>query len=84
MTNSNYRKGVRKEYKVCKSLRERAGYDIVQRSAGSHSPIDIWAINIAKRQILLIQCKPDGYSDSKYDKYKKILNGEFKVRFQIR
>ena len=43
MPNKNYIKGRRKEYKICKMLRED-GYDIVQRTAGSHSPVDIIAI----------------------------------------
>lgn len=62
--NRNYEKGRRKEYKVCKELRE-AGFDIVQRSAGSHSPIDIFAIDKKARVIHLVQCKPDNYSKKK-------------------
>jgi len=44
MPNKNYVNGRNKEYKVCKQLKE-IGFDIAQRSAGSHSPIDIFAIN---------------------------------------
>lgn len=80
MPNKNYVKGRRKEYKICKSLKLE-GYDIVQRTAGSHSPIDI--IAIAKGFILLVQSKPEGYKSKKYDDY-KWLNGNFKVRFCIR
>ena len=44
MPNKNYIKGRRKEYKICKKLIEK-GFDIAQRTAGSHSPIDIIVIN---------------------------------------
>ena len=49
MANKAYQKGRRKEYKVCNELKEE-GYDIAQRSAGSHSPIDVWAINKDKKE----------------------------------
>ena len=80
MPNKNYVKGRRKEYKICKTLREK-GYEIVQRTAGSHSPIDVIAIR--KGEILFIQSKPEGYSEKKYEKW-DWLNGEFKVKFEIR
>jgi Holliday junction resolvase len=54
--NSIYKQGRAKEYMLCKKLREE-GFDIVFRSAGSHSPIDIVAININDRVIKLIQSK---------------------------
>ena len=53
---SIYKKGARKEYHLCESLRKK-GYDIVFRSAGSHSSIDIVAIDTISRVILLIQSK---------------------------
>jgi len=59
MPSKPYLKGRRKEYKVCKQLREE-GFEIVQRTAGSHSPIDIIAIK--RDLILLVQVKPDNYS----------------------
>ena len=82
MPNKNYVKGRRKEYKICKELKEQ-GYDIVQRSAGSHSPVDVFAFRKSDRKVLLVQCKPDGYSSSKYDEF-RWLNDDFKVRFKIR
>jgi Holliday junction resolvase len=51
-----YQKGRRKEYAICKKLREE-GFDIVQRSAGSHSKVDIFAIDTKGRRIKLVQCK---------------------------
>ena len=83
MPNANYIKGRRKEYKVCDELKE-CGFEIVQRTAGSHSPIDIIAIDIETHQILFVQCKPDGYKETKYDAYKSRLAGFFKVHFQVR
>lgn len=77
-----YKKGVRKEYKICKELRDE-GYNIVQRSAGSHSPIDIWAVDYEKKEILLVQSKLSGSSE-KYKEEEKNLNGSFNVRFQVR
>ena len=51
-----YKKGRRKEYKICEDLR-KLGFDIVFRSAGSHSPIDVIAINKSLKVIKFIQSK---------------------------
>jgi len=67
MPNRNYINGRNKEYKVCKQLKEN-GFDIAQRSAGSHSPIDIFAINRITRVIKFIQCKPDNFPKSAANK----------------
>ena len=77
-----YAKGRKKEYKICRELRD-LGFDIVQRTAGSHSPIDIIAISKSRKLILLVQSKPEGYKSRKYDKV-MWLNGDFAVEFQIR
>jgi len=81
MGNKNYIKGRKKEYRLCKELRE-LGCEIVQRTAGSHSPIDIIAIDKKRKLIFLVQSKPEGYSSHKYDKY-NWLNNEFKVEFKV-
>jgi len=84
MPNPNYRKGRRKEYSVIDKL--RADFDIIQRSKGSHSPIDIFAINKTTKEILLIQVKPDNISSKQFadiNKENKDLNNSFKVRFEI-
>ena len=86
MPNRNYIKGRRKEYKLCKELRE-LGYEIVQRTAGSHSPIDLFAIDRLNRKILFIQAKPNNYSESKTKKIEKdlsFLNDLFVVEFEVR
>ena len=81
MPNANYVKGRKKEYKICKRLKEQ-GCDIVQRTAGSHSPIDIIAIDKEHKRILFVQSKPEGYSSKKYKEY-EWLNDMFKVEFFI-
>jgi Holliday junction resolvase len=85
MPNSNYIKGRNKEYKIMKQLREE-GFDIVQRSAGSHSKIDIFAINVNERRIKFIQSKPDDYSESAIDKLMNdlsSLNNIFRCSFDV-
>lgn len=86
MPNKNYEKGRRKEYKICNELKE-AGFEIVQRTAGSHSPVDIIAINKELGEIRFIQAKPDNFSDIATErllKENKWLNGWFEVFFEVR
>ena len=85
MPNKNYVKGRNKEYSICRELKKE-GYDIVQRSAGSHSPIDVFAINKALKKIKFVQSKPDNFAESAK---KKILEecgwmrGYFWVEFEL-
>lgn len=55
MVNRNYKNGRAKEYRIVKQLKDE-GF-IAARSAGSHSPIDVWAIHPDKREIVLVQSK---------------------------
>ena len=82
MPNPNYVKGRKREYKICKELREK-GYEIVQRSAGSHSPIDIFAINKELKIIKFIQAKPEGYDAKKIEQEYAWLNGAYRVVFEV-
>ena len=85
MPNKNYVKGRAKEYKICKKLKEE-GFDITQRTAGSHSPIDVIAINKSLRTIKFIQAKPDNYSKAKTDKlYSELgwLSNIFRAEFEV-
>lgn len=82
MPNKNYVKGRRKEYQIRKELLGY-GFDIVQRTAGSHSPIDIIAINKKTKQILLIQAKPKYQHTDKLYKENEWLNDEFLVNFEV-
>ena len=87
-----YKKGARKEYKICHDLRAE-GYDIAQRSAGSHSPIDIFAINKTTKTIMFLQSKRvmSKTMDHIHQELKKQLedeydwlNGQWTVLFEVR
>ncbi len=85
MPNKNYVKGRNKEYKICDNLRKE-GYAIVQRTAGSHSPIDVIAINKLTKIIKLVQSKPDNLSEKKKKELEiesNWLNNPFRVEFEI-
>ncbi len=85
MPNKNYVKGRAKEYRITKMLKAD-GYTIAQRTAGSHSPIDIFAINRKIRKIKFIQSKPDNFSRWEAKKIHKeldFLNGQWNVRFEL-
>ena len=85
MPNRNYEKGRRKEYKIVKHYKDK-GYEIAQRSAGSHSPIDVWVIDRGTRTIKLIRAKPNSMSDNAKKKIieeNKWLNGLFRVIFEV-
>jgi hypothetical protein len=82
--NPKYRKGVRKELKIAKEMRENEGYNIAQRSAGSHSPVDVWCVRRSDRVITLVQSKPEGFNSKKIEEEMSWLNGTFEVRFEVR
>ena len=85
MPNKNYLKGRRKEYKIVKELKEQ-GFDIAQRSAGSHSPIDIFAVNKLTKVIKMVQAKPNNFSDLNIKRLNDELgwlNGMFRVEFEV-
>lgn len=84
MPNKNYVNGRRKEYKIVNSFKEKG--NIAFRSAGSHSPIDVIAINEKERKIFLIQCKSGNITDKKIKEISKKhekLNGLFLVSFVV-
>lgn len=56
---SQYRRGATFEYAVCKAL-SAMGYD-TQRTAGSHSPVDIIAVHkVEPESLLFLQAKLSG------------------------
>ena len=83
--NKNYVKGRAKEYRTMENLRKQ-GCEIVLRSAGSHSPIDVIGINLKELQVKCIQCKPKSMSKNAKDKLEnefKELNNEFMCSFEV-
>ena len=87
MPNKNYQKGRRKEYSVCDKLKAE-GWDIAQRSSGSHSPIDVFAINKETKEIKFIQVKAgEGISNNEsveiYKEMEWLNKGKFEVEFCI-
>lgn len=82
---TNYTKGRAKEYSVRRALLKE-GWDIVIRSAGSHSPVDLVAIDKKERNIRLIQCKSGGFNQAmarKLERDNAALNGLFNVSFEV-
>lgn len=81
---TNYKKGRKKEYKICKRL--ELEFDIVQRTAGSRSPIDIIAIDLKLKRIKFVQSKPDSWTENQIKKLMekhKELNGKFQTEFIV-
>jgi Holliday junction resolvase len=87
---SPYKKGYLKELEVMRILRNSGKFDVVFRSAASHSPFDIVAVS--KSKVLLLQVKTGRFSFKKeFEKLKSIqtpksvekqlwvLNKEWKV-----
>ena len=84
MPNSNYIKGRRKEYKVMAD--ERKLGNLVLRSAGSHSIIDVVSIDVKARVIKFIQCKPNNISEldkKTLELQARELNNVFRCEFVL-
>ena len=91
MANNFYKAGRRKEYKIVEDFR-KDGFEIVERTAGSHSEIDIIAIDLKNKKINLIQSKRSMNHDMSYidpklkekiEEKNKELNGLFTVCFEV-
>lgn len=81
---NRYAKGRRFEYQTMHKL-EQQGF-IAMRTAGSHSPFDIIAINPATQKILLIQCKAGTITDKAKHLIRnqwKELNGNYELMFDL-
>jgi Holliday junction resolvase len=63
---TRYRKGADKERRIVNKARE-AGY-LAFRSAGSHSPIDVFILNPTAHHIYLIQSKSSKMPESQKQK----------------
>jgi hypothetical protein len=53
--------------------------DIAQRTAGSHSPIDVIGIDTVNRIICLVQCKPESMSEAKKEELIKKVSKDLKL-----
>jgi len=83
--NANYRRGRAKEYRCCNKLKKE-GFDLVQRTAGSHSEVDVLAIKIDTKEIKFIQCKPKSMGVKAKQRIidrNKGLNGKFICSFEV-
>lgn len=58
---TQYSRGRAFEYKVVKYLKDSGNYDLVVRSAGSHSAADIIAVDPWRDRVLLVSCKKAAY-----------------------
>lgn len=84
MPNKNYQKGYAKERRIVNRFREKGILSF--RSAGSHSPIDVIAIDHVNHIIHLIQAKPKTMSDNAKQKLldeHPELNGTYQVEFIV-
>lgn len=84
MVNKNYRNGADKERRIVNKAREEGHLSF--RSAGSHSPIDVFILDRTERVIKLIQCKPKSMSNqAKLRLYEtlKPLEGEYMVSVHV-
>lgn len=91
MNKKLYRLGARKEYQIVSTLRKR-GFNIVNRMAGSHSPVDVVAIDSKDKRILLVQSKRtlgktmdyiDPNQKKDIEEFNKDLNGTYIVSFVV-
>lgn len=86
MPNRNYINGRNKEYRIIKFLKAK-GF-IAVRSAGSHSPIDVWAINPETKEIMLIQSKLGkgaitNKEAAEMEEFFNRISGDYKVRCEL-
>lgn len=82
---TNYKRGADKERRIVNRFRE-AGY-LAFRSAGSHSPIDVFALNPKTHEIILVQSKLGKFLSNpareKIIQEGKKLNGIYTLSFAL-
>jgi len=84
MPNKNYKKGAEKERRIVNKLKEEGC--LAFRSAGSHSPIDVFGLNPFTKKVLLIQSKPSNMSENMKTKILKDLlkyEGMYEVKVLV-
>jgi Holliday junction resolvase len=82
MPNKQYEKGARFERKLVNEAREKGL--IAARTAGSHSPIDLFTIDVKRREIAFIQAKKgkSGLSRAQVEEFENMSN-EYMVKFEV-
>lgn len=73
MTNNSYKRSVKRERQLVNEARDEGL--IACRSAGSHSPFDVWIIDHAKKQVRLIQVKTTKGARTVIMRDKKVFDG---------
>ena len=85
MPNSAYKRGAEKERRIVNSFKAKGC--LAFRSAGSHSPIDVFVLNPKSHEIKLIQSKlGKSYTQSFKDKLLRELekyNGSYEVSAEV-
>ena len=87
MSRTNYQRGADKERRIVNLFKAQGCTAL--RSAGSHSPIDVIAIDPKDKEIFLIQSKLRGHKNlSKKEKEKILKEGEalgglYNVKFKL-
>jgi Holliday junction resolvase len=84
MVNRNYKNGYSKELRIVNKLRERGC--LAFRSAGSHSPIDVFGMDTITHEIVLIQSKLGKLTKQEEKailEYGKGLEGIYMVHFKL-
>ena len=82
---NNYRNGAARERRFVNNLK-KDGFDIVFRSAGSHSPVDVVAIHQESKMIYFIQCKPQTLSKNAQkalQSHYEWLNRDYACHFKV-
>jgi len=89
MVNKMYQRGRSREYREMKKLRAE-GYQIVARSAGSHSAVDIFGIKEypgGHVHVKLLQCKPKSMSENARKKIEEenrwLCDDEVSMSFEV-
>lgn len=86
MPNRKYKKGYEKERRIVLYLKNN-GFELAFRSAGSHSPVDVFGLNTGSRVIKLIQSKSDKMSESAKNKLLEELKrfeGQYMVVVEVK
>lgn len=71
MPNNKYLRSTKRERQLVNEARAKGA--IAARSAGSHSPVDVWSFYPGKNEVYLIQVKTEKGASVSVDKDKKVF-----------